>query len=113
MRVAAQQFDAQYVDLRSTQGSAAQVAAIWCALNGRLRRFTADNVNELQEAGHDFYVRDASGATHGIYVIGASPRAHLHTNATGVDRNALLELPDWGLLGRSAGHSTRPPPTDR
>jgi hypothetical protein len=110
MRVAAQHFDAQYVDLRSSEGSDAYVVAIWCTLNGRSRRFTAENVKELQDAGHDFYVRDAAGATHGIYVIGAAPHAHLHTNAAGVDRNALLELPDWGLYGHSAGHSTRPPP---
>jgi len=106
-------FEARYIDVHSQDGSAAAVIAIWCELNGRFRRFTVDNVRELRGAGHHFCVHDAASVTHAIHVIEASPHAHLHTNAEGLDQNALAELPDWGLHGRSAGHSTRPPPSAR
>jgi len=103
-------FEATYVDVHHHEGSASRVVALWCELHGRFRRFSVDNVSDLQNAGHRFFVRDLSGAAHDIHVVGFSPHAHLHTNAGGGDRNALVDLPDWGLHGHSAGHSTRPPP---
>jgi hypothetical protein len=102
-------FEARYIDVHSPDGSAADVVAIWCVLNGRFRRFTAENVRELQHAGHHFFVHDAASAAHAVHVIEAS--LHLHTHAAGLERNLLVELPGWGLHGSSAGHSTRPPPS--
>jgi hypothetical protein len=109
-RTDALRFEARHIDVLPHDGAAAQVVGIWCELDGRFRRFTVDNVRDLQRAGREFYVRDAAGEEHAIHVIGASPHAHLHTNATGIEHNALVDLSDWGHVGHSAGHSNRPPP---
>ena len=69
---------------------------IWCALNGRLRHFTAGNVKELQRAGHRFYVHDAEHEACRIRVVGAFSAAYMRV-AAGVEGNPLADLP-----GRSA-----------
>jgi hypothetical protein len=86
-------FEARYVDICPPDGSPALVVGIWCELNGRLRHFTAENVMELQGAGHHFYVHDAAHEARGIHVVGASAAAHMRTGAAGVEGNALADLP--------------------
>jgi hypothetical protein len=109
-RLDAMKFEAMYIEVLPHDGAAAQVVGIWCEHQGRFRRFTADNVRDLQGGGHDFFVCDAAGEEHTIDVVGVRPRAHMRTNVSQIEHNALADLPDWGQHGHSAGHSTRPPP---
>jgi hypothetical protein len=101
--------EARYVELLVGCDDVERVVAVWCELNGRFRRFTADNVRELRKAKHVFYMRDAAGATHDITVVGLGEAAHLSTMKSDGERDVLCDLLDWGREGRSAGHSSRPP----
>jgi hypothetical protein len=95
-------FRARYVDMR-LEGSFARAVGIWCELNGRLRHFTAENVKELQSAGHHFYVDDVEHEACGIRVVGPFSAAYLRADAAGGGGNLLADLP-----GRSADGPGRP-----
>jgi hypothetical protein len=95
-RMTVMNLEARYVDACPLEGSPAWVVGIWCELNGRLRHFTAENVKELQGAGHHFYVQDAEHEACGIRVVGASAAAHMRTGASGIEGNALADLPVRG-----------------
>ena len=87
-------FEARYIDA-GRQGEAVNVVAIWCVLNGRLRRFSADNVKDALASGHRFYVRDVARVPVDVHVVGPPSAIHLHTDSIGDDRNKLTDLPDW------------------
>lgn len=86
-------FEARYIDAGRRGRTDGNVDAIWCELNGRMRRFTADNVKETQAAGHRFYVRDGAHTSRDIHVVGALSHPHLHTDADCVQPNRLDDLP--------------------
>jgi hypothetical protein len=89
-------FEARYIDVDPPGDADAAVTAIWCPLNGRLRRFTADNVSDARAAGHGFYVRDAARAQHDVHVVKVgSPAAHLQSQSAGSEANVLRGLPCW------------------
>ena len=91
-------FEARYVDARARDAAltVAPVTAIWCVLNGRMRRFTVENVRDTKAAGHRFYVSDARGANwpaSDVHVIGGSSEAFLHSDIDGIAPNQLANLP--------------------
>ena len=89
-------FEARYIALGLPADPVAPIVAIWCALSGRMRRFSVDNVRDSQVAGHRFYVRDGARRPYDVHVsVEGSLTALPYPGPENTGLDALRELPPW------------------